>query len=89
MVVEYNYFPMGINMKEIIAMASQKGMEYINGTMEPFIKESLKMEYDMDMECGLMGRRAIKEYILMIREMGKEFINGEKRAIIKGSLWKT
>jgi hypothetical protein len=44
MEMEFNYLRMEINMMDIIVTVSHRGMEFINGIMEPFIKGNLKME---------------------------------------------
>ena len=58
--------PMGQNMRENIKMELEKGLEYINGKMEEYLKVRLKMENLMEKEFLHIKENQSSVNILMV-----------------------
>ncbi len=58
---DFSYLAMEIVMKAITQMENLKAMELIIGVMVQSIRESSKMDYDLDMEFGNSAHRNMKE----------------------------
>ena len=73
--------------KAIMSMASQKGLESINGQTENFIKVNGLAVLSMVLECGMESRATIMSGSGNLeRLMAMEFMYGSTEIDTKGSL---
>ena len=79
----FNSSKMEIATKELTRTESLKEKALMPGTTAPSIKDSSKMDFALDKECGNTEQNSTKEPTSMISEVGKASTLGQEAASIK------